>query len=98
MGRGPILYRTSEPLASARARWLAELAEALEEAHRVSLQLGAGRPETDEAVVLRVRILAVRAELDALRHAGIGEVRREIYPDWTNLATWRGNLVELPKV
>lgn len=88
------MYRTSEPVASARGRWLAELAEALEEAHRLSIQLGHDRPESDEAVVLRVRIVAVRAELDALRRAGISEARREINPDWTNPATWRGNLVK----
>jgi len=92
------LYRSSEPVASARARWLAELAEALEEAHRVSVQLGHDHPELGEAVALRARILAVRAELDTLRRAGIAEVRREIHPDWTNLATWRGNLAKPQKI
>ena len=64
----------------------------------MSIQLGHDHPELGEAVALRARILAVRAELDTLRRAGIAEVRREIYPDWTNLATWRGNLAKQQKI
>ena len=91
------MYRSSEPVASARALWLAELAEALDTAERLALSLIDWAPESDEATVLRVRILAARAELTALRLAGLGEVRREIDPEWTKLASWRGNLVEQPK-
>ena len=92
------MYRSSEPVASARARWLAELAEALEDAHRVAIQLGHDYPELDEAVALCARILAVRAELDTLRRAGIADVRREINPDWSNLAAWRGNRAKPKKI
>ena len=92
------MYRTSEHEANARARWLAELAEALEEAHRLAVELADERPESDDLAVARVRIKAVRAELEALRRAGMGEVRREIDPQWTNLATWRGNLVGQSKL
>jgi len=91
------LYRSSEPVASARAHWLAELAEALEEAQRLTVLLGNERPESDELGIMRARIKAVRKELDTLRRAGLGEVRREIDPNWTNLTTWRGNLVQQPK-
>ena len=92
------MYRSSEPVASVRAHWLNALAEALDEAYRLTAQLGAGRAESGESATLQVRIIAVRAEVEALRRAGIGEVRREIGPDWTNLATWRGNLTEQPKL
>ena len=92
------MYRSSEPVASARALWLAELAEALDIAERLAVSLGDWRPESNEMAALRVSILAARAELDALRRAGLGEVRREIDPNWTKPASWRGNLVEQPKL
>ena len=94
---GSNLYRSSEPVASARALWLGELAEALDEAQRLTALLGEWRPETREAATLRARIAAVRAELDALRRSGIGEVRREIDPSWTSLANWCGNLLDQPE-
>jgi len=92
------LYRSSEIIASARARWLAELAAALEEAQRFATLLGNEQPESDELGIIRARIKAVRAELESLRRAGLGELRREVNPEWTNLAKWRGNLVEQPKL
>ena len=91
------MYRSTKLVASARARWLTELAQALEEAQRLAVQLGNWHPDNQDAAALRVRILAVRAELDDLRRNGLGEVRREIDPDWTNLATWRGNLPDQAK-
>ena len=93
---GAILYRSSEPIASARAHWLAELADALDEADRLAILLGREWLESDQLAVLRAQIVGARGELDALRLGGLGEVRREIAPDWTNLATWRGNLAEQP--
>jgi hypothetical protein len=95
--QGAILHKSSEPVASARARWLAELDQALDEADRLAIQLGEVPPQSDELVALRARIVAVRSELDTLRRNGIGEIRREIGPNWTNLPPWRGNLVEQPK-
>ena len=91
---GGILHRTSKPIASGRARWLDELAEALDEAHRLALLLGDRRSGSQEAVVLRVRIQAVRAEVDALRRGRFGEMRREIEPDWTQFARWARGLVD----
>jgi hypothetical protein len=70
---------------------------ALNEADRLAILLSDEQPRSDELVALRMRIVAVRAKLDALRRSGLGEVRREIDPDWTNHPTWRGNLVQLPK-
>lgn len=89
--QGANLYRSSGPIASARAHWLTELGQALDEADRLVILLGGERPQSDELIELRKRIVAVRGELDALRSAGVGEVRCEIGPDWTNFATWQGN-------
>jgi hypothetical protein len=85
-------------VANARAHWVAELTTALDEAERLALLLGDQRSGSDELAALHARIQAVRAELDDLRRSGLGEVRREIGPDWTNLATWRGDLPYQPKV
>jgi len=95
--QGANLYRSSETVASARAHWIAELTAALDEADRLAILLGESHSGSDELAALLVRIQAVRAELDDLRRSGLGEVRCEIDPDWTNLATWRGDLVEQRK-
>jgi hypothetical protein len=49
-----------------RARWLGELAAALEEARRLTKQLGADEGRI-EAVELYARIEAVRLEIQAMR-------------------------------
>lgn len=54
--------------AARQAQWLAEVALALEEAQRLTGQLAKWRPDSREAVLLRVHIMAVRAEVDALQH------------------------------
>ncbi len=59
--------RSTELKASARAQWLAQLAEALDQALRLTLLLASCRPESDEALVLRIRLLAIRAEVDSIR-------------------------------
>ena len=95
--KGANLHRSSEPVASARAHWLAELGQALDEADRLAIELGEEQHQSEELTTLRAGILTVRAELDVLRQSGLMEVRREISPDWTNFAAWRGNLVQQPK-
>ena len=91
------MYRSSEAVASARAHWIAELTAALDEADRLAVLLGDSRAGAGELAALHLRIQAVRTELDELRRNGLGEVRREINPNWTNLATWRGNFIERKK-
>ena len=95
---GANVYQSSEPVASARAHWLTELATALEEAHRLTVQLGIWRADSHESLMFGMRILAARAEVEALRRSGVAEVRREIDPDWTRLALWRGNLPDRAKL
>jgi hypothetical protein len=92
------LYRSSETIANARAHWIAELTAALDEADRLAVLLSDSRAGSEELAVLHLRIQAARAELDDMRRSGLGEVRREIDPDWTNPASWRGNLIDQPKI
>jgi len=71
-----------------RARWLGELAEALDDARRVVKQLGAD--EGDVATVeLYARIEAVRVEIQMIRlrrSCGLGE---EFGPEWTEDIPWK---------
>ena len=51
----------------ARATWLAELALALDEAQRLTSRLARWRLDSSEAIMLRIRIMAARTEVAALR-------------------------------
>ena len=65
--------------AALRARWMAELAEAIEGAQRVAWQLGTATHGSFEARELYARLEAARLELEALRH-GARRLREEIEP------------------
>ena len=77
-----------EDVAAQRARWLAELAEALEEAQRLTRELQ--RNGSAEALALSAQIdLASReAEELRLRRSSPG-VRENIDPEWTDNLPWR---------
>lgn len=55
--------------ATARARWLAEVGDALRQAQQLTTRLAQWHFGSPEAVILRVRIMAVRAEVDALQRS-----------------------------
>jgi len=55
------------PRSLRRARWLAELDEALEEAHKLTLRLVLTPGSSTEATALRNRIRAAQSQVDALR-------------------------------
>ena len=78
----------SEHSAAERARWLGELAHALDEARLVTKRLGAAEGRI-EAVDLYARIVAVKLEVELMRRmrsAGGGE---NSGPEWTKTAPWR---------
>jgi hypothetical protein len=77
-----------EPTGPERARWLAELATALEEA---SILLGGASldpPDLAEARDLFVSIEAARMETQALLRSRALIPRQEISPEWTYPAVW----------
>jgi hypothetical protein len=53
-----------------RARWLAELAKAIDEAQKVAWRLGVQEGDDAEAKDLYERLEAARVEVDALRRGG----------------------------
>ena len=70
-------------VAADRARWLAELAQAVDQAQRWSLGASAaGFPEIKD---LYRRLDAIRIEVEDLRRGRRGVPLSEIDPLWTNL-------------
>ena len=65
--------------AALRARWMAELAAAIEGAQRVAWQLGSATTRSLEARELYGQLEAARIELESLR-LGARRVREEIEP------------------
>lgn len=53
-----------------RARWLAELAHAIEEAQRVAWRLGIAQGTSTEAKDLCAQLELARAEVESLRRGG----------------------------
>ena len=79
MNRVPI-----EVSAAERARWLAELAEALEQAERLVWSLG-DLPQTDpEVTELYGSLDAARAEVQALRFKRAALAQPALEPFWIN--------------
>jgi hypothetical protein len=77
-----------EPAGAERARWLAELATALEEA---SILLGGASVDPSdlaEARDLFVRIEAARMETQALQRSRALIPRPDISPEWTYPPLW----------
>ena len=74
--------------AAERARWLAELAEALEEARRLVKLLGAADGEIG-AVELYARIEAVRIEVQAIRMRCTYVRDPEFSPEWIKDIPWK---------
>jgi hypothetical protein len=75
------------PRAVSRARWLAELSAALDEAQALLTQLAVARVGEAEANLLRLRIDELRAELQSLHRRSFAteeevEAPRLIHPDW----------------
>jgi hypothetical protein len=87
-GGSQVVRVPNEDSAAKRARWLAELSAALDEARTLTKQLGASQGK-DEAVELCARIEAVAFEVEALRlsrHSGGGQ---QFDPEWTKDLPWK---------
>jgi hypothetical protein len=78
----------SESLAEERARWLAELFDALGEARRLVKSLGAAEGRL-EAVELYARIEAVRLEVQMMRLRSGGTRTGNSAPEWSQILPWQ---------
>ena len=77
-----------ETSSTERARWLSELAHALDEAQKVAWRLGVSEGNNAEAKELYGRIETARAEVERLRLSGFRRIREESDPDWTDILLW----------
>jgi hypothetical protein len=78
----------TEVPAADRARWLAEVADALERAHQLLFELDLENDAAADALDLYIRIEAARLEVQALRLSRSVTPRTRPDPDWTNLPAW----------
>ena len=82
---------SDDRVAAVRARWMAELATAIEGAQRVAWQLGSAQRASLEARELYSRLEAARLELESLR-AGTRRIREELDPWLVEQLGWPGAL------
>ncbi len=77
------------PRTSDQDRWLAEAANALAEAERLTGLLALTRPRHDLTLAaLQAQIMTLRREIEWLRRERAGERRREFYPQWMEYSVW----------
>lgn len=76
-----------EDSAARRARWLAELAEALDEARELLKQLG--EHNGPEAAALGERIEAAQLQVEGMRLRRIAGGGQGFGPEWTQNIPWR---------
>ena len=74
--------------AAARARWLAELAEALLQAQDLSWRFGQAAGQSPQAMDLYARIEAVRGEVRSLQLRPFSGRGVENDPKWMNKSPW----------
>jgi hypothetical protein len=78
----------TEVPAAGKARWLAELADVLDEARRLLFELGIPDEAAAETLDLYVRIEAARLEVQSLRLSRSVAPRVEPGPEWSNFVPW----------
>ena len=77
----------NEGAGAARARWLAEIAQALEEARHVIKQLGADGGRI-EILDLYERIDALALDVESMRRMRSSPGREHLRPEWTQNVPW----------
>src|SRR5438045_9179801 len=75
-------------VATERARWLAELAQVLEQAQEVMSRLSVGDGRRGEALDVSARLEAARAEVQSLRRARLSEPPENLDPEWRKQLPW----------
>jgi hypothetical protein len=79
---------SSAESAAHRARWLAELADALDEARTLVRQLGVEEARID-AIDIAARIEAVSNEVQRMRLMRSSSGGQDFDPEWTKDIPWR---------
>ena len=79
---------STEESAAARARWLAELTEALLQAQELTWRFGQTVGESPDAMDLFARLEAVRGEVRSLQLRKVPGRDAEKGPEWTSKSPW----------
>ena len=74
--------------AAERARWLAELSQALDEAQKLASTLGLHHSDSPEAAELWARLAAAKVQVKGLRLGRADDPFGDQSPKWTNHAIW----------
>ena len=74
--------------AAQRARWLAELSEALDDAQRLICDVGPSSMRDVDRLDLAARVEAARAEVRSLRLGHDDRFAERNAPEWTNQSLW----------
>lgn len=78
----------TEVTAAQRARWLAELSHALEEAQRLIWRLSEEGVSAADTLDLAARLETARAEVRSLRLGRTTQESSELNPKWIDQALW----------
>lgn len=77
------------PRKSEQERWLAEAANALAEAERLTGLLAVSRPRHDLTLAaLQAEIMGLRREVERLQRDRAREQWREFSPEWMEFSAW----------
>jgi hypothetical protein len=87
-GGSEVVRVPNEDSAAKRARWLAELSAALDEARAVTNELGA-LEGPNEVVEICARIEAVALEVQAMRLMRFSGGDRQFDPEWSKDIPWK---------
>jgi len=78
----------TDETAAARARWLAELADALLRAQELTWQFGASVAKSSDAMDLYARLEALRGEVRSLQLRAVPTRDAENDPNWMIKSPW----------
>jgi hypothetical protein len=74
--------------AAERARWLAELAQVLQEAQQLVIQLAVARGRKSEALDVCARLEAAYAQVQSLRRSRASQSPENVDPIWSKRLPW----------
>lgn len=81
-------HRRKEFTAAERARWLAELSQALDDAETLASTLGLRHLDNPYAAEFCARLAAAKAQLKGLRLGRPDEPPEDQSPKWSKYAIW----------
>lgn len=89
------MSRVPSPFNAAdRARWLAEVSAALDEAQRLASDMGLATIRNPEARELCARLAVARAQVQSLRLARADDYIEQLGPNWTHPSIWPTNAAD----